>query len=1029
MRNIRKLLSTILLVGFSYLAAQEVDMSKLNALKFRNIGPAGMSGRVTAIDVVHRNKAEIYIGSASGGVWKSENAGTSWKPMFQGVKVASIGDINIYQKNPNIIYVGTGEGNPRNSQSSGNGMYKSIDGGKTWQHLGLENSRNIHRVIVHPNNPDIVYAGVQGPAWAPTSERGVYKSTDGGETWEAVLQINDTTGVADMVMDPSNPNKLIVAMWQFQRSPDFFTSGGKGSGIHVTLDGGKTWSKRVASNGLPQGEWGRIGLAIAPGRPQVVYALVEAEKNALYRSDDGGIRWRMTSDKVGDRPFYYSDIFVDPQNENRVYNLATQTTVSEDGGKSFKNLMGFFSVHSDHHAFWIDPDNPNYMLDGNDGGLYGSMDGGKTWRFHHNLPLGQFYHIRVDNEVPYNVLGGLQDNGSWSGPAYKWQLLGNIGNTDFISVGFGDGFDVIPDPEDARYGYSISQGGNLMRYDKQAGLISFIKPVSSEDMKLRFNWNSAMAIDPFESSTIYLGSQFVHKSEDKGNTWEIISPDLTTNDPQKQRQAQTGGLTLDNTTAENFTTLTVIEPSPLETDVIWAGSDDGNVQITRDGGETWTNVVENIPEVAPGSWVAQIKPSLHKNGHAFVIFDDHRRNNWSPYVFKTTNYGKSWKRLTTEENVWGYALSIAQDPDESNLLFLGTEFGLYVSIDEGKTWTRWKSDFPTSSAMDMVIHPREHDLVVGTFGRSVWILDDIRPLREMASMGSKLVKKDLHVFSIPDAYQAALSFPSFFSGSNDVFAGQNKPAGAMISYWAQANSGKDSVSISIKDREGQEVRSLKATAMSGVNRLNWDLKKEASTYPGPPDMFSQFFSSGTEVIPGDYQVEITIGKHSSSQSLKIISDPNLSISREEFSMNLERKDRYQGLIATVGKQFQQLDKAEKSLQKLLDFLKGREDEKSSKILEDGKALQKKMQMLHAKVMTPPAKGIPGDTDDLVAQLKDMGTYFFSSMVKPSDAQLMALDRITKKIDAFGTELDTFLKNDYATFKESVKEAELMLMPE
>ncbi|MDW3651053.1 MAG: hypothetical protein R8P61_28510 [Bacteroidia bacterium] len=1029
MRKLHTLFTTIFLLACMALSGQELDMSKLNALKFRNIGPAGMSGRVTSIDVVERNKAEIYIGTATGGVWKSENGGINFKPMFNGAKVASIGDISIYQKNPNIIYVGTGEGNPRNSQSSGNGMYKSIDGGKTWKHLGLNDSRNIHRVIVHPDNPDVVYAGVQGPAWAPTTERGVYKSVDGGESWKQILSVNDTTGVAEMVMDPQNPNKLIVAMWQFQRWPYFFKSGGKGSGIHVTMDGGETWAPRVAANGLPKGEWGRIGLAISASSPNVVYALVESEKTALYRSDNGGLSFRMTSDKVGDRPFYYAEIYVDPQNENRVYSLATQTTVSEDGGKNFRPLMGMFSVHSDHHAFWIDPDNPKNILDGNDGGLYSSTDGGKSWRFHHNLPLGQFYHIRVDNEIPYNVLGGLQDNGSWSGPAYKWQLLGNIGNSDFQSVGFGDGFDVIPDPDDNRYGYSTFQGGMFMRYDKQAGLISIIKPADPDDTKLRFNWNSAMAIDPFDPSTIYVGSQFVHKSQDKGNSWEIISPDLTTNDPEKQKQYESGGLTIDNSTAENFTTLTVIEPSPLEKDVIWAGSDDGNVQISRDGGKNWTNVVGNIRELAQGSWVAQIKASTHREGEAFVVFDDHRRNNWSPYLFKTSNYGKSWKRMTNIGDVWGYTLSVAQDPDEENLIFLGTEFGLYVSINGGESWTKWKSDFPTTSAMDMVIHPREHDLVVGTFGRSVWILDDIRPLREMASMGKKMADTELHMFSPPDAYQAALGFPSFFSGSNDVFAGQNRAPGAMLSFWSKTASAKDSTFITIKDAQGEVVRELKTTTMPGVNRLAWDMKKEAARFPGPPDPFASFFSSGTEILPGDYLVEVKIGENVTSQNLKVLSDPHMSISMEEFKTQLSLKDRYQTAIGKATEQFNRMDKATKGLGKLMAFLKGREDEEAGKILGAAKELQEKMMMLNGKIMAKPQKGIVGDTDDLIGRLKGIGTYFFSAMVRPSESQEKALSKVEKQLSEVTTEIDSFLKGDFKTFQDMVRSSALEIMPE
>ncbi|RMG26522.1 MAG: hypothetical protein D6730_08915 [Bacteroidetes bacterium] len=1028
--SVYKSLILALLLAGHVCFGQKIDMSLLGGMSFRSIGPAGMSGRVTAIAVVERNPSEIFIGSASGGLWKSENAGTNWTPIFEGQPVASIGDIAIFQKNPSIIYVGTGEGNPRNSQSSGNGMYKSIDGGKSWKHLGLEASRNIHRVLVHPENPDIVYAGVIGPAWAPTPQRGVYKSTDGGKSWKQILFVNDTTGVADMVMDPTNPNKLIVAMWQYQRWPWFFKSGGPGSGIHLTLDGGENWTRLTATNGLPAEELGRIGLAIAPSNPKVVYALVESKKNALYRSEDGGNSWKMVADKnIGDRPFYYSDIFVDPTNENRLYNLSTQTMVSEDGGKTFRSLMGFFQVHSDHHAFWINPRNPQHLLDGNDGGLYASMDGGKSWRFHHNLPLGQFYHINVDNELPYNVLGGLQDNGSWSGPAYKWQLLGSIRNHDFRSVGFGDGFDVLPDPQNARFGYSLFQGGMMMRYDKEKGLIKLIKPADPPGQKLRFNWNAGIAQDPFDPATIYLGSQFVHKSTNKGSSWDIISPDLTTNDPQKQRQAETGGLTIDNTTAENHTTILVIEPSPLEKGLIWVGTDDGNVQITRDGGASWKNVVSNIKGLPANSWICQIKASRHQPGTAFLIADNHRYNDWTPYVYKTTNYGKSWKPMLQPDEVWGYALSIAEDPEEARLLFLGTEFGLYVSIDGGENWTKWKADFPTASAMDMVIHPREHDLVVGTFGRSVYILDDIRPLRELAQAYKPIMNATVHVSAIPDAYQAMVGMPGFFSGSSDVFAGQNRPLGAMISYWAKEKSGKDSVQITIKDASGAVFRQMKTTAAKGLNRTFWDLKKEPARYPGPPDPFSGFFSQAVEAPPGTYNVLIQIGEQADSQQLNILPDPGLYISEEEFQTNLQRKARFQQAIATTAQTFKKIDEAGKALKKFMDYIEGRKGENLDALKKEGKALYEQIDSLRYQAIAKPSKGIAGDTDELVPQLQNIGMYYFSSMTPPTQNEEAILHDIEQQIAAYQQAVDDCLNGELKAFQQRVEAAALKWFPE
>ncbi|MFV1981350.1 MAG: WD40/YVTN/BNR-like repeat-containing protein, partial [Rhodothermia bacterium] len=471
-RGLRRPLLIFAVLVSGALAAQPLDMDLFKGMKARAIGPAGMSGRVTSIDVVESDKDVIYVGTASGGLWRSVNGGTTFSPIFDDQNAASIGAVAVNQSNPDLIWVGTGEGNPRNSQTGGTGMYRSIDGGYTWQYLGLEESRSIHRIVLHPDEPDVAWIGVQGPAWGETEQRGVFRTTDGGATWEKVLFVNERTGIADLVLDPSNPNKLIAAMWEFRRWPWFFKSGGEGSGIYVTYDGGSSWEKRTSNDGLPKGELGRIGLAIAPSSPDIVYAIVESEQNAVYRSEDGGRKWAKRSDDKDprSRPFYYADIFVDSQNENRLYHIFSDISRSEDGGKTFEKIVKYTGddMHPDNHAWWIDPDNPDFMINGNDGGLNITHDRGRTWRFIENLPLAQFYHIRVDDELPYNVYGGMQDNGSWKGPAYVWRF-GGIRNAYWQELNFGDGFDVIPDPEDHRYGYAMSQGGHLNRYDADTG--------------------------------------------------------------------------------------------------------------------------------------------------------------------------------------------------------------------------------------------------------------------------------------------------------------------------------------------------------------------------------------------------------------------------------------------------------------------------------------------------------------------------------------------------------------------------------
>ncbi|MFQ5630238.1 MAG: hypothetical protein ACE5I1_15825, partial [bacterium] len=717
------LIALTILFAFSIVHAQPLDMNKLNGFKPRNIGPAGMSGRVAAVAVARTNPDIIFVGAASGGLWKSTSGGIAWQPVFDDQPVPSIGAIAIDPHNAEVVWAGTGEGNPRNSAAVGNGIFKSLDGGKTWQFLGLEKTERIHRILINPHYTDVVYVAAMGTAWGENPERGVYKTTDGGTTWQRILFVDEKTGAADLVIDPQNPNKLIAAMWQFRRWPWFMKSGGPGSGIFVTYDGGKNWQKRTHEDGLPKGDLGRTGLAIARGNPQVVYALVEAKKSVMLRSDDGGHKWRKIndSDNVNPRPFYYADLRVDPKNENRVYAIHSRATVSEDGGKSFRTLVQSSKIHGDVHELYIHPDNTNFIINGNDGGIGISRDRGKTWRFVENLPFAQFYHIAVDMQKPYNVYGGLQDNGSWRGPSRVLTTRNGILNLYWARLGGGDGFAVLPDlGNPARFGYAMSQGGNLYRFDLITGERKNIKPAHPDGLFLRFNWNAAIAQDPFDHSTIYYGSQFMHKSTDRGNSWEIISPDLTTNDPEKQKQIESGGLSYDATGAENHTTIMTIAPSPVQQGVIWVGTDDGNVQLTRDGGATWSNVVKNIKDVPSGTWVTHIEASKFDMAEAFVAFDNHRRSNWTTYVYKTTNYGKSWTSLATED-LTGFVHVLEQDPVAHNLLFAGTEFGLHISIDGGKSWKKWTQGFPTAPVRALVVHPHEHDLVIGTHGRAAWI--------------------------------------------------------------------------------------------------------------------------------------------------------------------------------------------------------------------------------------------------------------------------------------------------------------------
>jgi photosystem II stability/assembly factor-like uncharacterized protein len=802
-------LSLILAVCAGPLAGA-VDPDLLAGMKPRSIGPAGMSGRVAAVDALESNSDVLWIGSASGGVWKSTDGGLTWQPVFDDQPVASIGAVAIDQTNPDVVWVGTGEGNLRNSVSVGTGVYRTLDGGRTWSHLGLDKTEHVYRIVLHPSNPDVAWVTALGQAWGENPERGVYKTEDGGKTWSRVLYVDEKTGASDLVIDPANPNHLIASMWQFRRWPYYFRSGGPGSGLYSTWDGGRTWKKATEEDGLPAGELGRIGLAISRSNPEIVYALVEAEKSALLRSEDGGKSWQSVNSRpdVAPRPFYFNDIRVDPQWPNRVYSLDFNVRVSNDSGKTFETAIDGDAIHGDFHGMWIDPHDPGHLIVTNDGGLGISYDRGRTTRFVPNLPVGQFYHVAVDDDVPYNVYGGMQDNDSWRGPSSTWGA--GIRNHEWLTVGVGDGFETLPDQTDSRIGYSMWQGGNLGRWNLHTYELRDVKPAPPEGVKLRCNWNAGLATDPFTPGTVYFGSQFLHKSTDRGETWTTISPDLTTNNPEWQKAEESGGLTPDASGAESYTTIIAIAPSPLQQGVIWVGTDDGRVHVTRDGGKTWDSVEKNVKGVPANTWVPEIRPSKYDPASAFVVFDNHRRSDWKTYVYRTDDWGKTWKSLADDRAVRGYALNVEQDPVDKDLLFLGTEFGLWFSLDGGKRWTKWTQGLPTVAVMDMVIHPRENDLVLGTHGRAIYVLDDVRPLREMSD---EVAAKPLHLFAIGDAQQHNFvpDAGGIALGSTE-FRGENRPYGALLNVWLSDKTLPHPVEEQERERKEKERAEKRAAA-------------------------------------------------------------------------------------------------------------------------------------------------------------------------------------------------------------------------
>ena len=978
----RKTFLLLALFCASISVGQQLTMEQLENLKPRNIGPGGMSGRVTSIDAVHDNPEIMYVGTASGGLWKSTSGGIKWAPIFDKQITASVGAVAIQQSNPSVVWVGTGEGNPRNSLNGGYGVFKTLDGGKTWTAMGLEKTRHIHKILIDPTDPNTVYVGAIGAPWGAHEERGVYKTTDGGKNWRRILFSNNTSGVADMVMDPKNPNKIIAALWDHKRDPWFFKSGGAGSGLYMTYDGGENWKKLSEKEGLPKGELGRIGLAIAASKTDVIYALIESKKNALYKSTDGGSQWKMVNDKedIGNRPFYYSDIFVDPQNENRVYSVFTYVNVSEDGGKSFTELMPAYGVdngvHPDHHAWWIHPKNGQFMMDGNDGGMNITRDGGASWRFIGNIPVAQFYHISTDNEYPYNVYGGMQDNGSWRGPAYVWKVQG-IRNSYWQEIAFGDGFDVVPDKDNAQFGYAMSQQGFVSRYDWKTGNNYSVRPTApDEKTDLRFNWNAGIGQDPFDNSTVYFGSQFVHKSTDKGLTWEVISTDLTTNDPEKQKQSESGGLTMDATGAENHCTILVIEPSPVEKDMLWVGTDDGRVHFTQDGGNTWNEVTKNIKGLPKGSWIPQIKASANNKGEALLIANDYRRFNYTPYAYRTKNYGKTWERIVDEKDVNSYTLAIIEDPKNPNLLFLGTDDGLYMSLNAGDSWEKWTAGFPTVSTKDLVIHPREEDLVIGTFGRAAWVLDDIRPLRAVAGNPEALVGP-FKLFAPPTAYLAAYQQPTGSRfGADALYQGENKKYGAMITYFTKEGAAKKGAKADLKtdsedqDESDQDAEKLKSSKdslflrvfngdalirtigfkkpeKSGFHRMYWNMDEKGADRPSRSISTRNRERGGKSVLPGTYKLVLTDGLLESMQDIRVAADPRLVASLASMEAVYNTEKVLEGYVQSAADAVKQLVQSKQTAEKL------------SKELSD---LDKKLHKENIK----KAKDISKEIDGLIA---------------------------------------------------------------
>ncbi|MEC8335739.1 MAG: hypothetical protein VXZ86_03110 [Bacteroidota bacterium] len=891
--------------------------SLVEAMNVRHIGPGTMSGRVTSIAVPHNEPEVIYVGTASGGLWKSTSAGVTWDAIFDDQPTQSIGAVALNPLNPDLVWVGTGEGNPRNSHTSGRGVFKSLDGGTTWSFMGLEGTRNVHRILIHPRDPNTVFVAATGSAGGDSKERGVYKTTDGGATWSHILSIDKRTGCAELIMDPSNPDKLFAAMWSFRRQPWTFQSGGEGSGLYVTHDGGQTWDERTSEDGLPEGELGRMGLAMSAANPDVVYALVESEDYALYRSNDGGVSFQRqsTDSDVGNRPFYYAEIHCDPTNEDHVYSLWSMVSKSTDGGRTFDIILPYSGVHPDHHAMYIHPTDPNYLINGNDGGLNISRDGGEHWTFVNNLPVGQFYHIAVDDEVPYNVYGGMQDNGSWVGPSAVWHADG-IRNEDWQEVLFGDGFDVQPTGDGDVY--AMYQGGALNRVSLTTLRSTGIRPVSPDSVPLRFAWNAALALDPNDRDGLYFGSQRVHHSPDRGRTWTALSPDLTTNDPEKLKQATSGGLTIDATKAENHCTILCIAPSPSRPNELWVGTDDGRLQHTADWGETWTDLSAQLKGLPTGSWIPFIHVSPHSPDEVYVVANNYRRNDWAPYLYRTMDGGKSWKRLVYGEDVPAHVQCVVQDPEAPDLLFLGTEEGLYFSVDRGVNWRRWTHDVPAVPVRDMALQEREGDLVLGTFGRAAYVIEDLSPLRALANEGAAVLNATFLAFDAATGYDVPWPRPAGSRFMADhVWVGENRPRSAHGHVYVHPDTAEvhSTLSVAIVDpTTGDTVRHMERDVEPGWQQLQWRGDTDGVRWPSRElDNDDEPRGGGPMAAPGDYNAVLTFGTHVDTMQLTWSADPRTTFDWVAYASGKAHRKLVDAEVERLAGLMQELAVAEETM--------------------------------------------------------------------------------------------------------------------
>lgn len=975
------LLFTVLIIS-SFLKGQEIKIDEytFGSMQARHLGPGIMSGRISALDAVQNDPRVIWVGSASGGIWKSVNGGVSFKAIFDKYN-PSIGAITIDQKRPDTVWVGTGETWVRNSVSIGNGIYRTTDGGDNWIKSGLENTERISRILIHPSDPNIVFVAVLGHLWNSNPERGVYKTTDGGKTWEKIFYVNDNTGCSDLAMDYSNPDILYASMWNFRRQPWFFRSGGEGSGVFRSSDGGKTWQR--ITNGLPADPVGRSSVSVSPVNPAIVFALIEAETSGLYRSDDHGMSWKLvnTSIEMGERPFYFSYIYADPSDTNRVYKPGYGLNVSNNGGLNFRgsSITGG-NIHGDMHPVWVSSKDNHLVYLGTDGGLYISHDIGNSWKFVRSLPVSQFYHVAVDNKKPYNVYGGLQDNGSWYGPS---QSPGGIDNKDWGFVGYGDGFNVIPDRYDENIIYWQYQGGYLRKKYKATGEVKDIRPFTRDVTdELRFNWNTPLVQSP-SSKTIYTGAQYIFKSDDMGDSWTRISPDLTTNDLAKLNQEETGGVTTDNTSAENHCTIYTINESPLDQDIIWAGTDDGNVQLSKDGGKIWENLSANIPGLPLHTWCSYIYPGRFDKAVAYATFDGHRTGDKNVYIYKTNDYGKNWTSLISPV-IQGYCHIILEDFKSPGLLFLGTEAGLFISLDDGKNWAPFKGNMPVVPVMDMVLHPREDDLIIATHGRGIMIIGDIDLLRQINTQN---IENDFFFFETDPYKIGYMGWELGFSGDDD-FVATNPQNALAISYFQKKRHVIGDMQLKIFNEKGEFVCDLPASKNRGINNVYWSMNKKPPRIPKSPQFAGL---SGPPFQTGNYIVKVIKDDVTYEHKIKVEYDTSFPYSADDRNFRMD-------FLMNIFNRIEELAFLDRKITSYISQIKEIKKQPLNKSLGlKLDQLNAELEFMHNEIVaTKEGAKIFGE-EKLREKLGEIYSSVMSYQGKPTESQINRFDQLQEKI--------------------------------